>query len=75
MEDQVAIIYCATNGLLDEVPVNEVRTFEKEFQRTMNAQHRDVLDALRAGKLDDNDHRHHEQVASELSAAIKINKN
>ncbi|RYE91271.1 MAG: F0F1 ATP synthase subunit alpha, partial [Cytophagaceae bacterium] len=53
VEDQVAIIYAATNGLLDTVPVNRVREFEKEFTQTLNARHPDVLKSLKAGKLDD----------------------
>ena len=53
VEDQVAIIYAATNGLLDTVPVNRVREFEKEFTQVLNARHPDVLKALKAGKLDD----------------------
>ena len=53
VEDQVAIIYAATNGLLDTVPVNRVREFEKEYRTVLNARHPDVLKALKAGKLDD----------------------
>ncbi len=53
VEDQVAIIYAATNGLLDTVPVNRVREFEAEFRQVMNARNPDVLKALKAGKLDD----------------------
>ena len=53
VEDQVAIIYAATNGLLDTVPVNRVREFEKEYRQVLNARHPDVLKALKAGKLDD----------------------
>jgi len=53
VEDQVAIIYAATNGLLDTVPVNRVREFEVEFRQVMNARNPDVLKALKAGKLDD----------------------
>jgi F-type H+-transporting ATPase subunit alpha len=53
VEEQVAIIYCATNGLMDEVPVNEVKNFETEFLRLMRAQHADSLRLLRAGKLED----------------------
>ncbi len=71
VEDQVAIIYCATNGLLDDVPVNEVRNFEKDFQRTMRAQHVDTLNALKAGQLDDNTIGVLRQVAKELSARYK----
>jgi F-type H+-transporting ATPase subunit alpha len=53
VEDQVAIIYAATNGLLDTVPVNRVREFEAEFRQVLNARHPDALKALKAGKLDD----------------------
>ena len=53
VEDQVAIIYAATTGLLDRVPVNKVREFEQNFNRVMNTQHKDALNALKAGKLDD----------------------
>ncbi|MER2998684.1 F0F1 ATP synthase subunit alpha [Pontibacter populi] len=71
VEEQVAIIYCATNGLLDDVPVNEVRTFEKDFLRTMRAQHEGTLNALLAGKLDDETTGVIRQVARELSAKYK----
>ena len=53
VEDQVAIIYAATNGLLDTVPVNRVREFETEFRQVLQARHPDALKALKAGKLDD----------------------
>lgn len=53
VEDQVAIIYAATNGLLDTVPVNRVREFEVEFRQVLNARHPEALQALKAGKLDD----------------------
>ena len=53
VEDQVAIIYAATNGLLDTVPVNRVREFEKDYRQALNARHPDTLKALKAGKLDD----------------------
>ena len=71
VEEQVAIIYCATNGLLDSVPVNEVRSFEKDFLRTLRAQHADVLSALRAGKLDDQITGTLKQVAREVAASYK----
>lgn len=71
VEEQVAMIYCATNGLLDDVPVTEVRAFEKDFLRTLRAQHTDVLNALRAGKLDDQITGTLKQVAREISANYK----
>ncbi|WP_299760307.1 F0F1 ATP synthase subunit alpha [uncultured Pontibacter sp.] len=72
VEEQVATIYAATNGLLDSVPVSEVRNFEKDFLRTLRAQHSNALDALRAGKLDDETTAAIKQVAKETSA--KYNK-
>ncbi|KAA3440648.1 F0F1 ATP synthase subunit alpha [Rufibacter hautae] len=71
VEDQVAMIYCCTNGLIDDVPVNEVRAFEKDFTRTLNAQHRPVLDSLRAGKIDDNVTDTLKQVARDLTARYR----
>ncbi|GGK83714.1 F0F1 ATP synthase subunit alpha [Rufibacter glacialis] len=71
VEDQVAMIYCCTNGLIDDVPVNEVRAFEKDFTMTLNAQHRPVLDALRAGKIDDNVTNTLKQVARDLTARYR----
>jgi len=55
VEEQVAIIYCGTNGLLQKVPTDKVRSFEKEFLFTMRSQHADILANLRAGKLVDSD--------------------
>ncbi|WP_266203430.1 F0F1 ATP synthase subunit alpha [Pontibacter kalidii] len=72
VEEQVATIYAATNGLLDTVPVTEVRNFEKDFLRTLRAQYAGVLQALRAGKLDDETTAVIKQVAKETSA--KYNK-
>lgn len=67
VEQQVAIIYVSTNGLLDKVPVNKVREFEKKFSEVLSAQHRDTLDALRAGKLDKEQTDVLRQVAQDLS--------
>ncbi|GAB3824122.1 F0F1 ATP synthase subunit alpha [Pontibacter rugosus] len=71
VEEQVAMIYCATNGLLDEVPVSEVRAFEGEYLRALRAQHTDVLNGLRAGKLDDQITGTLKQVAKEISAKYR----
>jgi len=54
VEEQIAIIYCGTKGLLNKVPVEKVREFEAELLGLLRAKHRsDVLDPLRAGKLTD----------------------
>jgi len=53
VEDQVAIIYASTKGMLDTVPENRVREFEAEYLSLLNAQYRGTLDQLKAGKLTD----------------------
>jgi len=53
VENQVAIIYVAINGYIDNVPVNKVSIFEKEFAAVLNASHKDTLAGIKAGKIDD----------------------
>jgi len=67
VEEQAAIIYCGTNGLLMDVPVNKVKEFETEFISFMHQKHQDVLDALAAGKLTDEIKNTLEKVAADLS--------
>ena len=68
VEKQIAIIYCGTKGLLRNVPVNKVREFESEFLAILEATHKDVLNALKAGKFDDSLTNVLESVAKDLSA-------
>ena len=52
--EQVAIIYCGVNGLLENVPVEKVAEFEKQFVQLMRAKYQaDVLDVIASGKLTD----------------------
>ena len=67
VEEQAAIIYCGTNGLLMDVPVSKVKEFEIEFTSFMHQKHQDVLDALAAGKLTDEIKNTLETVAADLS--------
>jgi F-type H+/Na+-transporting ATPase subunit alpha len=71
VEQQVAIIYVSTTGLLDIVPVERVKEFETEFSGFLKLQHKDVLDAIRAGKIDDSITGTLKQVAKELGAKYK----
>ena len=51
VEKQIAIIYCGTMGLLKDVPVAKVREFESEFLEYLDLKHRDLLDQLSEGIL------------------------
>jgi F-type H+-transporting ATPase subunit alpha len=71
VEQQVAIIYLGTKGLLNDVPVKQVREFQTEFLSFMTTKHQDTLDALRTGKLTDVVISVIEKAASELTAKYK----
>jgi len=54
VEEQVAVIYCGTKGLLENVPVDKVAEFEKLFLQLLHARHQsDVLDLIRQGQMTD----------------------
>jgi F-type H+/Na+-transporting ATPase subunit alpha len=53
VEDQVAIIYLGTNGLLGAVPVNKIKEFEEEFLSAMKANHKEVMVSLGKGNIGD----------------------
>ncbi|WP_375325950.1 F0F1 ATP synthase subunit alpha [Flagellimonas sp. GZD32] len=71
VEDQVAIIFAGSKNLLRDVPVNKIKEFEKDYLEFLNAKHRDVLDALKAGKLTDEVTETLTAVCKELSSKYK----
>ncbi|HWJ13857.1 MAG TPA: F0F1 ATP synthase subunit alpha [Gemmatimonadaceae bacterium] len=50
VEQQVMIIYAVTNGLIDDVPVAQVRGWEKGFHEFMAKSYPQVGEGLRTGK-------------------------
>ena len=54
VEKQVLIIYAATSGCLDSIPVEAIGRYERELYTFFDTAHKDLLDALRAsGELTD----------------------
>ena len=51
VEEQVAIIYCGSTGILSDIPVNKIKAFEEDFLQVMKNSHRAELDVLKSGKL------------------------
>jgi len=50
MEEQVASIYAATRGLMDDIPVDKIRDFESAYLSYLRDAKKDVLDAIRDTK-------------------------
>ena len=52
--EQVAVLYCGTNALMRDIPVERVREFQDLLLDRLRAAHReDVLEPLSAGKMSD----------------------
>ena len=71
VDQQVAIIYLGTKGALNSIPVNKVRAFEAEYLEVLESKHKDVLNNLAAGKIDDNITNTLEDVAKQVAANYK----
>jgi len=71
VEQQIAIIYLGTKGLLRDVPVNKVREFEAEFLQYLEAKNTNVLNGLKAGQLTDEITNTLESVGKDLAAKYK----
>ncbi len=53
VEDEVAVIYSGVNGLLENVPLEKVAEFEKQYLQLLHARYTSALDEIRAGRLTD----------------------
>ena len=51
--EQVAEIYCGVNGLLENVPVDKVAEFEKQFVQLLQTKYKSELQTIAEGKLTD----------------------
>jgi len=43
VEHQVAILYALANGFVDDVPVEEIKQWENDFHKFLDAQAKDVV--------------------------------
>jgi F-type H+/Na+-transporting ATPase subunit alpha len=65
VEKQVLIIYAATNGVLDDLPVDQCRAFEAELFRFVENAHPGILPSIKEKKnLDD-------ELKNQMNAALK----
>jgi F-type H+-transporting ATPase subunit alpha len=51
--EQIAILYCGTHALMEDIPISKVRAFQDAFLERMRSSHKDVLEALASGKIED----------------------
>ncbi len=65
VEKQVAIIYAATKGFLDPVPIEDVQRYEQELYRFLESRHPGVLTGIAEKRVLDDD------IKSGLESALK----
>ncbi len=68
VEKQIAIIFVGTKGLIQNVPVNKVKDFEKEYLDFLEAKHSKVLADLKSGKYTDDLTETMEKAAKEIAS-------
>ena len=71
VEDEVAVIFCGTKGLLENVPLDKVAEFEKNFLQLVHSKYPEAMDSIRAGKLDDDVTSKLTSAAAEISESYK----
>ena len=65
VEDQVVTIYAASNGFMDELPVESIKKYEAELLEFVQAGHSDIIDGLRTQKALT------EEIVSKLNTVLK----
>ena len=68
VEDQVAVIYCGVNGLLEKVPLDRVADFEKQYIQQLHAQYPEALNEIAAGRIGDDVTTKLTEVATNVAA-------
>ena len=72
VENEVAVIYCGVNGLLENVPLDKVPEFEEMFLQLVKSRYdEEVLKQLRAGKLTPEIEEKLRKCAEEVAAKYK----
>ncbi len=69
VEEQIAVLYCGTHGLLKDVPMESVQAFEKAL--IDNLRGTDVLATLKKGIIDENVSAEIEKAAAAVAAVLK----
>ncbi len=72
VEEQIAIIFCGSRGLLQHVRISDIRKFEITFLNYMHDHHQDVLETLRSGKIDDSIMKQLEDACAEVVKSFEV---
>ncbi len=68
---QIAIIFASTRGHIDNVPIDKVKDFEREYIGEMVNFHQDVLDILKSGVITEKEEETLKEVAVKVAQSFK----
>ncbi|WP_106831821.1 F0F1 ATP synthase subunit alpha [Parabacteroides pacaensis] len=72
VEQQIAVLYCGTHGLLKDIPIEKVHDFEQLLLQQLTMEHqKDVLDVLKQGVINEEVSRLIEQTAASVVETLK----
>ncbi|MBO4955986.1 MAG: F0F1 ATP synthase subunit alpha [Muribaculaceae bacterium] len=72
VEEEVAVIFCGTNGLLENVPLDKVAEFEELFLHLLHAKYQEsVLDVIAKGQLTDDCIAKLKEAAADITGKYK----
>lgn len=70
--EEIAILYCGTQGLMKDIAVSQVKEFQNRFLEQLRAAHQqDVLDVLSSGVINDDVTKIIAQVAQNICLNLK----
>ena len=72
VEEQIAILFCGTKGLMVDIPLEKIKDFEDNFITHLRREHKDILDVLRHGEITDEIMKKLEGVANKMSVTYKV---
>ena len=67
VELQIAIIYASTRGFIDNLPLDKVKDFEKDYLQELLNFNRETLDALKSGTFTDKEEAVLKDIASRVA--------
>lgn len=71
VEKQIAIIFCGTKGFLADIPIESVKDFETDFLDFLEVKHKELLNQLKEGKINEKIENNLEAIAKEIAEKYK----
>ena len=71
VEEQIAVIYCSSNGFFDGVDLKNISKLEDEYLDVINSKHKNLLDELADGKVNEKSLEKLGEVANKVASNYK----